>query len=478
MSEQPDAVVVGAGPNGLVAAIELARKGLSVTIYEASPTPGGGARSAELTGDGCIHDVCSAAHPLGVASPALRALDLENHGLQWAYPEIDLAHPLDGGDAAVMERSMARTAAGLGEDGKKWARRFGVLSEHFDAIGNEILGPILHLPKHPLLLARFGIGALQSASLFAKTLGSQRARALFAGNAAHAFRPLHAPMSASVGIALISMCHRYGWPVALGGSQAITDALVSLFTELGGQIVTDHRVTSMAEFDGVRVQVYDVAPRAMVELAGDRLAPRVRRAYQRFRHGPSAFKVDFAIEGGVPWSNVAARKAGTLHLGGSFGEIASAESAVAKGKMPERPFVLVGQQYLADPTRSMGDLHPVWSYAHVPHGYSGDATEAIIAQFERFAPGMRERIVAKSVHGPMELEAHNVNYVGGDIATGANDPLQLLFRPRVALDPYATGIAGVAICSAATPPGAGVHGMCGWHAARSALQSAPRSTSA
>lgn len=474
MSATTDAVVVGSGPNGLAAAIELARAGLSVTVYEANGTAGGGARSAELTVPGVVHDVCSAFHPFAMASPYLATLPLADFGLEWCHPEIDLVHPLDGGDAVALYRSLDDTVAGLGADGAKWQRRFGPIVRRLDDLAPEFLGPLLHVPRHPLLLARFGVAAMLPASAFARTLGSQRARALFAGSAAHAFRPLHTLASASVGVALTAVAHRHGWPVARGGSHSITDAMVAYLESLGGTVVTDHRVTTLAEVADAPVRVFDVSPSAMVDIAGDQLPPRVRRAYRRFRHGPGAFKVDLAVEGGVPWTADAARRAGTLHLGGTLDEIAAAEADVVAGRMPERPFVLAGQQYLADPSRSAGDIHPVWAYAHVPNGYDGDATRAVIDQIERFAPGVRDRIVATVSSGPAELAAHNVNYVGGDIGTGANDLRQLVFRPRASLDPYATGIPGTVLCSAATPPGAGVHGMAGFHAARSALRTRAR----
>ncbi|HET8929674.1 MAG TPA: NAD(P)/FAD-dependent oxidoreductase [Acidimicrobiales bacterium] len=475
MSDRTDAVVVGSGPNGLAAAIELAQAGLSVTVFEAASTVGGGARSAELTVPGVLHDICSAAHPFAMASPFFASLPLADHGLEWCRPEIDLVHPLDGGDAVAMHRSLDTTVDGLGrEDGKRWRRRFGPSARHLDDLAPEFLGPLLHVPRHPVLLARFGMSAMQPATWVARSLGSTRTQALFAGSAAHVFRPLDTIASASVGVAMVAVCHRHGWPVARGGSQAITDALVSCLESLGGRVVTDHRVTSFAEVDDARVRLFDVAPSALAELAGDRLPARVRRAYRRFRHGPAAFKVDLTVRDGIPWAAEAARSAGTLHLGGTLEQIATAEAEVAAGRMPERPFMLVGQQYLADPSRSAGDLHPIWAYAHVPHAYDGDATEAIIAQIERFAPGVRDRIVATVSHGPAQLAEMNPNFIGGDIGTGANDLGQLLFRPRAALDPYATGIPGTALCSAATPPGAGVHGMCGQHAARSALRTMRR----
>ncbi len=464
-----DAIVVGSGPNGLACAVELARNGVEVTVLEAESTIGGGTRTSELTVPGLLHDDCSATHPIAAGSPFLNSLDLGEHGLEWLWPEIDLAHPLDDGSAGVMVRSIERTARGLGKDGTAWLRAFGSSSAHFDALLDDILAPIVHLPRHPVRLARFGIPAAAPATLLARSWKTPQARALFGGVAAHAFSPLSRPMSSSVGCALIDACHAFGWPVARGGSRSITDALASVLRENGGKIETGRRVSSFGEL-GADVVVFDLAPGAVAEIVGDRLPSRVARAYGRYRHGPGAFKLDLAVEGGVPWTNEACRNAGTVHAVGSFEEIALAERAVNRGSMPERPFVLVGQQYLADPSRSKGDLHPVWVYAHVPSGYAGDASEAVLGQIERFAPGFRERIAATSTRAPADLVAYNSNYVGGDIITGANTPVQVLFRPRFALDPYKTGVHGVYICSAATPPGAGAHGMNGYNAARSALR--------
>jgi phytoene dehydrogenase-like protein len=464
-----DAIVVGSGPNGLACAVELARNGVGVTVLEAEETIGGGARTSELTEPGLLHDDCSATHPMAAGSPFLNSLDLGKHGLEWRWPEVDLAHPLDDGSAGVMLRSLEETAAGLGEDGGAWRRVFSP-SDHFEDLLEDMLAPIIHLPRHPIRLARFGIPAAAPATLLARSWKTAQARALFGGVAAHAFSPLTRPMSSSVGCALIDACHAFGWPVAKGGSRAISDALASVLAENGGVIETGRRVGSLAELPPADVVVFDLAPGAVAEIAGDRLPGRVARAYRRYRHGPGAFKVDLAVEGGVPWTNEACRRAGTVHAVGSFEEIVAAEREVNRGRMPERPYLLVGQQYLADPERSKGDLHPVWSYAHVPSGHRGDATDAILAQIERFAPGFRERVVATSVRNPADLTAYNSNYVGGDIITGANTPVQVLFRPRVALDPYSTGIPGVYICSAATPPGAGAHGMNGYNAARSALR--------
>jgi phytoene dehydrogenase-like protein len=465
-----DAIVVGSGPNGLACAVELARNGVGVTVLEAEDRIGGGTRTSELTVPGLLHDDCSATHPMAAGSPFLNSLDLEKHGLEWLYPEIDLAHPLDDGSAGVMVRSIEDTAAGLGEDGAAWRRVFGASSAHFPALLEDMLTPILHVPKHPLRLARFGIPAAAPASVLARSWKTPQARALFGGVAAHAFAPLTRAMSSSVGCALIDACHAFGWPVARGGSQAIADALASALRERGGKIETGQRVTSSTDLTGTDLVVFDLSPAAVAEIAGDRLPARVARSYRRYRHGPGAFKLDLAVEGGVPWANESCRRAGTVHVGGTFEEIAIAERAINRGEMPERPFILVGQQYLADPSRSKGDLHPVWIYAHVPSGYAADATEPILGRIERFAPGFRERITATSVRNPADLEAYNSNYVGGDIITGANSPVQVLFRPRFAIDPYSTGIEGVYICSAATPPGAGAHGMNGYNAARSALR--------
>ena len=465
-----EAIVVGSGPNGLACAVELARNGVSVTVLEAEDRIGGGTRTSELTVPGLLHDDCSATHPMAVGSPFLRSLDLERHGLEWLWPEVDLAHPLDDGSVGVMVRSIEQTADGLGEDGKAWRRVFGSASAHFGELLEDIMKPVLHVPRHPARLVRFGLAAAAPATLLAHSWRTPQARALFGGVAAHAFSPMNRPMSSSVGCALINACHAFGWPVAKGGSQSISDALASVLRAHGGTIETGRRISDLAELSGVDAVVFDLAPGAVAQIAGERLPARVARAYRRYRHGPGAFKLDLAVEGGVPWNNEACGRAGTVHVIGGFEEIVRAEHAINRGSMPERPYVLVGQQYLADPQRSEGDLHPLWAYAHVPSGFAGDASEAILGQIERFAPGFRGRIVATHTRGPAELAAYDANYVGGDIITGANTPLQLLFRPRVALDPYSAGTPGLYICSAATPPGAGAHGIGGYNAARSVLR--------
>jgi phytoene dehydrogenase-like protein len=464
-----EAVVVGSGPNGLACAVALAGEGVKVTVLEAQDEIGGGTRTSELTVPGVLHDHCSAVHPMAVGSPFLRSLGLERHGLEWCRPDVDLAHPLDDGSAGVMCSSFDRTEEALGPvDGPRWRGLFGAPAGTFQSLLDDILQPVLHVPKHPVRLTRFGLPAVLPATVLARRFKTPQARALFGGVAAHSFSPLSQPMSASVGVALVTACHAFGWAVPRGGTRAITDALATELRERGGTIETGTRVTEMPEAD---IVAFDTSPSAVVDIAGARLPSRIDRAFRRYRHGPAAYKVDLAVEGGVPWTAEACRRAVTVHVGGTIEEIAAAEAAINRGEMPERPFVLVAQQYLADPSRSAGDVHPIWAYAHVPHGYSGDATGAVLAQLERFAPGLRERIVGQAVRTPAEFERLNENYIGGDIVNGANGPIQILMRPRIALDPYATGMPGVVICSAATPPGGGVHGMCGANAARSALRS-------
>ena len=464
-----DAVVVGSGPNGLAAAVALARAGRSVTVLEGADTIGGGTRTAELTVPGLLHDVCSAVHPFGVASPFLAALPLAAHGLVWRYPEVDLAHPLDDGSAGVMVRSLDETCTGLGSDGKAWRGVFGPLTQGFGDLAEDVLGPVVRWPGHPLRMARFGLRAALPATVLAARFRTPQARGLFAGSAAHVWRPLNRPFTASVGVMLTVAGHVHGWPVAEGGSAAISRALASLLVELGGTVVTGRRVRSRSDLPAARVTLFDTGPQTVEEVYGDALPGRTRRAYRRYRHGPAAYKVDLAVRGGVPWTAEAARRAGTVHVGGTLEQIAESEAAVCAGRMPERPFVLVAQQSVADPGRAAGDLHPVYAYAHVPSGWDGPGEQVVLDQLERFAPGLRERVVATSVRTPADFAADNPNYVGGDIVGGANDLRQLVARPRLAADPYATGIPGVYLCSAATPPGAGVHGMCGYQAASRAL---------
>lgn len=464
------AVVVGGGPNGLAAAIVLARAGVDVTVLEGADEIGGGTRTGEAIVPGLLHDHCSAIHPMAVGSPFLRGLDLERYGLSWAWPEVDCAHPLDDGTAGVLLRSVAETAAGLGGDGRVWRLLFERTSAGYERMSGDIMRPLLRVPRHPISLARFGIPALAPAALLAGLFRTEQAKGLFGGVAAHAFHPLHRPLSASIGLGILTAGHTYGWAVAAGGSRRITDAMAAALGDLGGKIETGVRVRSVSDLPPADVTMWDVAPTAVADIMGEHLPPRIRGSYNRFRYGPGACKVDFAVHGGVPWTAEAARRAGTVHLGGTFAEIAATERDIHRGRMPERPFVLVGQQYLADPQRSVGDIHPIWAYAHVPHGYRGDATAAITAQIERFAPGFRDRIVGTRVRSAAEFAEYNPNYVGGNIMTGAKDIPQLLFGPRMTLQPYDVGVPGHYLCSAATPPGPGAHGMCGANAAQRALR--------
>jgi phytoene dehydrogenase-like protein len=469
-----DAIVVGAGPNGLAAAITLARANRSVRVYEAADEAGGGMRTAELTLPGFRHDPCATIIPLTVASPFFRSVDLAQRGVELIHPDAPFAHPLDGGVAAIQERSVAATAAGLGEhDGRAWRRLFGPLVRRADDLTSEILRPVVHLPRHPLLLARFGLPALLSAERLARTLFREApARALFAGVAAHAMLPLDRPLSASYGLALAVFGHAVGWPMARGGSSAVTDALVAELRDLGGDVVTGHRVDRIASLPRARAVLLDVTPRQMIAIAGDRLPARVRSHAARFRYGAGVFKIDWALDGPVPWSASGPRRAATVHLGGTLEEIAAAEADVAAGRHPERPYVLFVQYAPWDPSRAPASpvgLTTAWAYCHLPSGSTVDMTHRIEAQVERFAPGFRDRIIGRAVRGPAAMEAHDANYVGGDINGGIGDIGQLLFRPWPALDPYRVG-PGLYLCSSSTPPGGGVHGMSGLHAARSALR--------
>lgn len=465
------ATVVGSGPNGLAAALTLAAAGVDVTVLEAAERLGGGARSSELTLSGLVHDECSAIHPLAVGSAFAKEFDLAAAGLVWRWPEVQFSHPLDGGSGAAVWRSVDATAQGLGQDGRSWRRLIGPLAERFGDLTADILGPVVHLPAHPIDLARFGAYAALPVPILARRWETPEARGLFAGAAAHTFRPFSGVLSSSIPLALAASAHALGWPVAEGGTGEISRAVIELATAHRVTFETGVAVNSLDQI-AADIVMLDTSPRAAAAIVGDRMPSRVSRAYRRYRHGPGAFKVDYAVEDGVPWTHEPSRSAGTVHLGGTLEQIAAAELAVSKGQMPDRPFVLVGQQYLADPTRSRDGVHPLYAYAHVPSGYTGDATEAITSQIERFAPGFRDRIRATNVRSTADLEAGNANFIGGDIIAGANTARQLVFRPRTTLHPYATGVAGVYLCSAATPPGAGAHGMCGYNAARYALRRA------
>lgn len=466
-----DAIVIGSGPNGLGAAITLAGAGRSVTVFEAQDTVGGGARSENLTLPGFVHDVCSAVHPLAVSSPLFRSLPLERHGLAWVHPQLPLAHPLDGGTAAILHRSLDATAAALGPDEAAYRRLMSPLVRDWDRLAPQLLGPLLRVPRHPLAMARFGLRAARSArGLAERTFRDEPARALFAGLAAHSMLPLEQPLTASIGLFLGAAGHAVGWPFARGGSQAIADALADHLRSLGGEIVTGRNVDSLDDLPPADVFMLDVTPRQATRIAGSRLPDRYVRRLDRYRYGPGAFKVDFALDAPIPWTAEACGRAGTVHVGGTLAEIAGSERAVAEGGHPDQPFVLVAQQSLFDPTRAPEGKHTAWAYCHVPNGSTVDMTDRIEAQIERFAPGFRERVLARRVTSPASFEQHNANYVGGDIAGGAHDGLQLLFGPALRPVPYSTPARGVYICSSSTPPGAGVHGMCGYFAARAALR--------
>lgn len=465
-----DAIVIGSGPNGLCAAIELARAGHSVLVREAAPTVGGSCRSAELTLPGFVHDVCSTVQALAVASPVMRSIPLSDHGLEFVHPPAPVAQPLDDGTAAVLERSVDETAESLGPDASAYRRLMGPLVGHWDELSAELLGP-LRLPKHPFHLSRFGMRAIRSARALAESwFTGQPARALFAGLAAHSIVPLEWLGSAAFGLVLGASAHAGGWPFARGGSQRLSDALASYFRSIGGTIETDAPVDSVDELPPARAVLCDLTPRQLLKIAGHKFSPGYRRSLERFKYGPGVFKVDWALDGPIPWRAAACGRAGTVHLGGTFDEVAEAERAPWRGEHAGRPYVLLVQQTPFDPTRAPAGMHTAWAYCHVPHGSTLDMTQRIEDQVERFAPGFRDRVLARSTMNSAAMESHNPNLVGGDVAGGANTLSQLFARPVTRLNLYTTSVEGLFICSASTPPGAGVHGMCGYWAARAALQ--------
>lgn len=464
-----DAVVVGAGPNGLAAAIELAREGLSVIVIEAKSTIGGGARTEELTLPGFAHDVCSAIHPLGFLSPFLQSVPLTELGVEWIHPALALAHPFDDGTAVALERGVGATARRYGADRRAWTNLFEHFDEHSQALFGQILRPI-KLPSRPLLMARFGFHAVQSAERVSAQFADDRTRAIFAGCAAHAMMPLEAEGTASFGLVLAIAAHAVGWPLPRGGSAAITRALASELSGRGGEIRTGEHVVSLKQLPPARAILFDVMPRTLAEIAGDALPESYKSKLTRYRHGPGIFKVDWALDGPIPWKAPECRAAGTVHVGGTFAEIASSERAPHERRVSSRPFVLVAQQSLFDGTRAPRGKHTGWAYCHVPHGSTVDMTAAIEAQVERFAPGFRDLILARSTINTAQLEAHDPSFIGGDIGGGSNTLYQTLARPFPRWNPYSTPNPKLFLASSATPPGGGVHGMCGYWAARAAIE--------
>jgi len=466
-----DALIIGSGPNGLAAAITLAQVGQKVLVLEAKDTIGGGTRTAEITLPGFHHDICSAIHPFGIASPFFHNLPLHDFGLEWCHSPLALAHPLDDGSAAILSRSLDESADSLGRDARAYMRLLDPLVMSWSDLLDDILGPLPLPPRHPITLTRFGLQALHSASGLVEThFQADQAQALFAGLAGHGMLPLEAPTTASIALVLGMLAHAVGWPIAKGGSQALADAMAAYLVSLGGEISTGHEVTSLDDLPPSPMVLMDLTPRQIIAISGDRLPSSYRRQLSAFRYGPGVCKVDYALSEPIPWQSAACSKAGTVHLGGTFEEISASEKAVWRGEHPHKPLVLLAQQSLFDDSRAPAKQHTAWAYCHVPHGSPQDVSETITAQIERFAPGFCDVILATSTRTATDLQTHNPNYIGGDINGGLQDWRQLFTRPVPRWSPYTTPIKGLYICSSSTPPGGGVHGMCGYHAARAALK--------
>lgn len=468
MANNSKACVVGAGPNGLAAAIVLAEAGLQVDVFEAQPTPGGSVRSMELTEPGFIHDFGSAIFPLGAGSPFFSSLPMAKHGLEWIHSPAPLAHPLDDDTAVLLERDLASATTKLGPDGNAWRALMQPFVEHWPEFAAEVLRPVLQIPEHPWLMARFGVRAVLSANAIVHRFRSEPTRALFAGLAAHSFLAMNEPISGAIGLLMAISAHAVGWPIAKRGAQSITNALCSHLSALGGRVTTSSLIESLdslAEYDLI---LCDLTPRQLLAISGRRLTDSYKRQLEAFRYGPGVFKLDYALSAPIPWKTPECARAATVHLGGSFDEIAAAERAVRNGQCAERPFVLLAQPSLFDPSRAPAGRHTAWAYCHVPNGSKVDMLQRIEDQIERFAPGFREIILARHVFSPAEIERMNANLVGGDISGGVIDLRQMLFRPTRKL--YATSAPNIFLCSSSTPPGGGVHGMCGYHAAKLALR--------
>ena len=464
-----DAVVVGSGPNGLSAAITLQRQGLSVLLLEAKDTIGGGLRSGELTLPGFVHDICSAIHPMAAGSPFFKTLPLHQHGLEYIQPKLAAAHPFDGGKAVALYTSVEKTARNLGIDDHAYQNLIGPLSDDWPDIEKDVLGP-LTFPSHPLTLAKFGFKALSSAVTLANHFKTQEARGLWAGMAAHSLQPLTNLTTSAIGLVLMIAAHLHGWPLPKGGSQQMANALASYFISLGGKIETNTEVKSLNQLPTAHAVLLDVTPRQVLQMAGHKLSSLYSWQLKRYRYGMGVFKVDWALDDAIPFTAEECRQAGTVHIGNTFEEIQASEAAASNGKHTDRPFVLVAQQSLFDATRAPKDKHTAWAYCHVPNGSTVDRTTVIEKQIERFAPGFRDRILARHTFNTEQLERYNFNYIGGDISGGIVDIGQLFTRPALRSSPYRTSLKGLYICSSSTPPGGGVHGMCGYHAARRALK--------